>query len=78
MHPRLPSLKTRREVADRPIHIVGLDAFLDQDAEHYGLAGSATQVERIFAPENDAPHELWTGENAVEQLYTQLHKWKFI
>ncbi len=76
--PRLPSLKTRREVADRPIHIVGLDAFLDQDAEHYGLAGSATQVERIFAPENDAPHELWTGENTVERLYTQLHKWKFI
>ena len=28
--------------------------FEDQDADHYGLSGSATQVERIFPPEKVA------------------------
>lgn len=76
--PRLPSLKLRREIADKPIRIVGLDSFLDTDAEHYGLSGSATQVERIFAPENDAPHERWDGEDNAERLFAQLRKWKFV
>jgi len=76
--PRLPSLKTGLAVADKPIHIIGLDDFLDTDAEHYGLAGSATQVERIFAPENDAPRECWQGTDSLERLYTHLHQRKFI
>ena len=76
--PRLPSLKLRRAVADKPIHIIGLDDFLDTDAEHYGLSGSATQVERIFAPANDTPRERWAGADSAERLYAQLCKWKFI
>lgn len=76
--PRLPSLKLRRAANDKPIHIIGLDAFLDTDAEHYGLSGSATQVERIFAPDNDTPREQWAGADSAERLYTQLRRWKFI
>ncbi len=67
--PRLPSLKTARSTADKPVHVLGLEAFPDQDESHYGLTGSATQVERIFPPENDVQHEVWeTGDNAGRLL----------
>ena len=76
--PRLPSLKTAREIGEKPIHIQGLETFLDQDENHYGLAGSATQVERIFPPAHDTEHEVWeTGDNA-EKLMTVLKRWKFL
>ena len=76
--PRLPSLKTAKEIADRPIHIQGLDTFLDTDANHYGLTGSATAVERIFPPQNDVEKETWTGADSAEKLHDTLKKWKFI
>ena len=76
--PRLPSLKTAREIADKPIHVLGLDAFLDTDASHYGLSGSPTQVERIFPPQNDVKRETWTGVDSATRLAAQLKRWKFI
>ena len=76
--PRLPSLKTARMAADKPVHIQGLDSFLDTDAEHYGLSGSATQVERIFPPESDVTHEVFKGADAAEKLLGKLAAWKFI
>ena len=76
--PRLPSLKTARLIGDKPIHILGLDAFMDRDETHYGLSGSATQVERIFPPENDTEHEVFEGGNSAEKLAAVLSRWKFI
>lgn len=76
--PRLPSLKTAKELANKPIHVQDLDSFLDTDPTHYGLAGSATAVERIFPPENNIEKESWTDENSAERLYHSLKKWKFI
>ena len=76
--PRLPSLKTAREIGDRPIHIQGLDTFLDTDPEHYGLSGSPTQVERIFPPVNDSVREKWDGDPDAEKLHDMLKKWKFV
>ena len=76
--PRLPSLKTARETADREITIVGLDSFLDTNPAHYGLTGSPTQVERIFPPDNHVEHVLIEGANAGEQLHETLRKWKFV
>ena len=76
--PRLPSLKTAREVKDKPIHILGLDSFLDTDPSHYGLTGSPTQVERIFPPENDVQRETWAGPDSAVKLQDTLKKWKFI
>ncbi len=76
--PRLPSLKKAREIADREIHVQGLDAFLDRDESHYGLSGSPTQVERIFPPDRDTEHEIWEGSDGADRLYGQLRKWKFI
>ena len=54
------------------------DAFLDTDENHYGLAGSPTQVERIFPPDNDTEHEVWEGPDSGERLLNQLKKWKFV
>ena len=76
--PRLPSLKTAREIGDKPIQIHGLDSFLDTDETHYGLTGSATQVERIFPPVSDTVHEQWSGEGCAQRLHDQLKKWKFV
>ena len=76
--PRLPSLKRARELGDKPVHIVGLDAFPDTDESHYGLAGSATQVERIFPPASDVEHELWDEGDNASRLMTLLKKRKFI
>ncbi len=76
--PRLPSLKTAREIGDKPVHIRDLDTFMDKDPNHYGLAGSPTQVERIFPPVSDTEHEMWDGSGSAEKLVTILKKWKFI
>lgn len=76
--PRLPSLKRKSDVKDRPIELIGLDTFLDKDPAHYGLAGSPTQVERIFPPINSTEHEIWSGDNSADRLHDLLIKWKFI
>ena len=76
--PRLPSLKVGREIREKPIHIQGLDTFLDTDPSHYGLSGSPTQVERIFPPQNDVERETWTEGDLAEKLHDTLRKWKFI
>ena len=76
--PRLPSLKIAREIQGRELHSRGLDAFLDTDESHYGLAGSPTQVERIFPPENDTEHEMWEGPGLADRLYEHLKARKFV
>ncbi len=76
--PRLPSLKTAREVKDRPVRVLDLSVFPDRDESHYGLSGSATQVERIFPPDRSVSRETWTGRGSAEKLLKQLKDWKFI
>ena len=76
--PRLPSLKRKRETQDKPVHIIGLDAFLDTNPDNYGLNGSATQVERIFPPENDVEKETWTGDGLAEKLFAHLNDKKLL
>ena len=69
---------TAREIGDKPVHIQGLDTFLDTDPNHYGLTGSPTQVERIFPPQNDVEHEVWNGADSADKLLDTLKKWKFV
>ena len=76
--PRLPSLKAARAAAERPVPVVGLDAFLDPNPAHYGLSGSPTQVERIFPPPCGADRELWTGADSAARLLESLRHWKLI
>jgi len=62
--PRLPSYKRMKEVADRPVGRVPFEEFLDRDESKYGLAGSPTKVVRMFPPESNELHEVWTGSGA--------------
>ncbi len=76
--PRLPSLLRAREVRDRPVTVLSLDAFLDTNPEHYGLAGSPTQVERIFPPPCGAQRVTLSEGDLALGLYETLQKWKFV
>lgn len=49
--PRLPSYKIRKTLTDDSVSFLTFGDFADQNPDHYGLSGSATQVERIFPPE---------------------------
>jgi len=49
--PRLPSYKIRKTLTEESVAFLTFEDFGDQDPDHYGLSGSATQVERIFPPE---------------------------
>lgn len=51
--PRLPSYKVKKTIKDDAVKFFSFDDFDDKDEKHYGLAGSATQVERIFPPEKN-------------------------
>ncbi len=52
----------------------------DQDEHHYGLSGSATQVQRIFPPSSDKEQRTieGTGAEAAQQVLALLKQKKFI
>ena len=76
--PRLPSLKTAREIGQKPVNMLSLDDFPDTDETHYGLSGSATQVERIFPPENNVTREVISGPDSAQKLIERLKSRKFL
>ena len=64
--PRLPSYKVQKTVTDDRIRFISFAEFEDQDANHYGLNGSATQVERIFPPEKNTEKHSITGDSKAQ------------
>ena len=64
--PRLPSYKRRQRVKEDMVKMISFADFDDQNPDHYGLSGSATQVERIFPPEKNSEKKTFGG-NADEQ-----------
>ena len=64
--PRLPSYKRKQTLREDMVTFLSFADFADQDANHYGLNGSATQVERIFPPEKNTEKHSITG-SAAEQ-----------
>ena len=76
--PRLPSLLRRRIVRHSSIPVLGLDAFLDTDPDHYGMEGSPTQVERVFPPDYDRTRETWTEAEGAKKLHQWLKKHKYV
>lgn len=64
--PRLPSYKTKKALRDEDVTFYSFADFDDQDPSHYGLTGSATQVERIFPPEKNEQKQT-IGGSAKEQ-----------
>ena len=64
--PRLPSYKTKKAIREEDVAFFTFADFEDQDPTHYGLTGSATQVERIFPPEKNEQKQTVSG-SAEEQ-----------
>ena len=60
--PRLPSYKIRKTLTDDAVKFLTFADFPDQEESHYGLTGSATQVERIFPPEKITQKETIRGD----------------
>ena len=64
--PRLPSYKIRKTLTDDSVTFLTFADFEDQDPNHYGLSGSATQVERIFPPEKVSQKETIEGDSDTQ------------
>jgi len=78
--PRLPSYKIRKTLSADAVRFLGFGDFEDQDPEHYGLSGSATQVERIFPPEKVSEKQTITGDaqTQTDALLTLLGAHKML
>lgn len=72
--PRLPSYKIKKTLTEESVKFLTFADFDDQNPEHYGLSGSATQVERIFPPEKLSQKQNITGnaEDQAQALYRLL------
>lgn len=72
--PRLPSYKIRKTLTEDSVAFLTFADFDDQNTDHYGLSGSATQVERIFPPEKLAQKHTIGGDAEAQSqaLYTLL------
>lgn len=78
--PRLPSYKRKKRYDKTIVRTMTLDDFDDKDENHYGLAGSATQVERIFPPVKNSDKQVYTGTagEVADQLFALLKSRKYI
>ena len=78
--PRLPSYKRKKCVSDDMVKIITFSDFDDQNPDHYGLSGSATQVERIFPPEKNSEKRSFVGsaEEQATSLFSLIKERKLI
>jgi len=78
--PRLPSYKIRKTLTDDSVTFLTFADFADQNPDHYGLTGSATQVERIFPPEKVSSKEVFEGDadTQTNALFDLLHRKKML
>ncbi len=78
--PRLPSYKIRRALSDEAVKFFSFADLDDQDEKNYGLAGSATQVERIFPPEKNSEKKsiVGTPSEQAEEIFELLISKKMI
>ena len=60
--PRLPSYRRKMAADENCIQTFSIQDFADQDENNYGLAGSPTQVERIFPPQKNTSKEIFEGD----------------
>ena len=60
--PRLPSYRIKKSLPGNVVRFLSFNDFEDQDANHYGLSGSATQVERIYPPEKITEKQVISGD----------------
>ena len=78
--PRLPSYKVKKSLTGDVVRFLTFEDFADQDPNHYGLSGSATQVERIFPPEKVSEKQTISGdaEAQASALYALLDQRKML
>ena len=78
--PRLPSYKIRKTLTDDSVSFLTFADFADQEEAHYGLSGSATQVERIFPPEKVSQKQIIDAdpETQSQALYQLLRDKKML
>lgn len=78
--PRLPSYKRKNEYKEctELIKVITFNDVEDQDENHYGLKGSATQVERIFEPDKNKDRKIFKEGDLVEKTFSILKEGKFI
>mgnify|MGYP002650850418 CR=1 FL=1 len=78
--PRLPSYLLKKATADRPIRILSFEDMPDQDLSRYGLVGSPTSVERMFAPPEGEKQVYLEGgaKEKAEELFSILTGKKII
>ena len=58
----LPSLRKRRRLAAGRVLLKKAIDLPPAERTYYGLAGSATRVEKIFPPKREETREVWDGE----------------
>ena len=78
--PRLPSYKIRKTLTEDAVRFLTFADFPDQDPNHYGLTGSATQVERIFPPEKVSGKQTVQGDAdaQAQALFALLQQKKML
>ena len=78
--PRLPSYRLKKATADRPVRILSFTDMPDQDLSRYGLVGSPTSVEQMFAPK-EAEKQVYiegASDEKASRLFAILNENKII
>ncbi len=78
--PRLPSYKIKKSMTDDKVSFISFQDLDDNDPMHYGLNGSATQVERIFPPNKNSERRniLGNAETISDELLGIIKSKKLI
>ncbi|MCB7319228.1 electron transfer flavoprotein subunit beta/FixA family protein [Lacrimispora sp. 210928-DFI.3.58] len=78
--PRLPSYRLMQKTKDKAVRIVTYEDLPKKDLSRYGVVGSPTRVERIFAPDVMASNVYVEGTPAEKagRLVTMLQERKYI
>ena len=78
--PRLPSYRLKKATADRPVRILSFADMPDQDLSRYGLVGSPTSVEQMFAPKETEKQVYIEGasDEKASRLFAILNENKII
>lgn len=78
--PRLPSYRLKKQTKGKEVRIMTFEDMPEKDLTRYGLVGSPTTVERIFAPESDKGQQYLTGtpREKADAVFSMLVEEKFV
>ena len=78
--PRLPSYLLQKQSKDRPVQLMTFEDMADQNLSKYGLVGSPTAVEKMFAPPEVEKQVYFDGDakEKTKQLFDVLVNKKVI